>query len=536
MNSPTEMESLKAELQHNYKLMHVLGHGSFGIVIKGLKKGSSEMVALKILNRSVTKKSKKIENIKEVRILETLRSLDADKSNIVKFYECFSMFDRVFMVFEILDISLFQFMHRRHWLPLPLEGIRIIMADIATALVALTSVGVIHTDLKLDNVMLVDQRRTPYRVKIIDFGISLLKYEVSPGLIVQPPGLRSPEVILGLPFSEAIDIWSAGMILGHMLSGYSLCPVKHEYESLLYIIELLGEPPKEMLDKGIYTQLFFNKKRTFPFLKIIWTFKHPSEMLAKLGEVNAHKFTSMDDILTFRMQHEINPAGVKCCMDLLREMLQINPKRRISASEVLHHPFITQPNLSKTPSSIPPVQDASSYNQSGKSKRLSESSSKVTSGRFTCALMESAPEDEAAGLLKKNLRKRRRLRSFTQPSLLRSEAEDAGVPALQSKKRQYKWWNRCLKNSQAPLRQSTISTRSQDTTDSTLNTDASSYEFTFTSLSGAPSAPDPNTGSSKARFHEFKRHKKKTWMSRRCLYIRLKSWCSGCIPECQRVE
>ena len=44
--------------------------------------------------------------------------------------------------------------------------------QIAHALKHLKAAGIVHADLKLDNVMLVDQLREPYRVKLIDFGLA----------------------------------------------------------------------------------------------------------------------------------------------------------------------------------------------------------------------------------------------------------------------------------------------------------------------------------------------------------------------------
>ncbi|KAG7221588.1 hypothetical protein INR49_017119, partial [Caranx melampygus] len=97
-------------------------------------------------------------------ILEKLRCLDPDKSNIVRCYEWFHRVDRIFMVFESLDVTLLKFMTERKWAPLPLTGLRTIIQDVATALNALNGVGLVHADLKLDNIMLVDHQRQPFRI------------------------------------------------------------------------------------------------------------------------------------------------------------------------------------------------------------------------------------------------------------------------------------------------------------------------------------------------------------------------------------
>ena len=60
----------------------------------------------------------------------------------------------------------------------------------ATALDALKSMGVIHTDIKLDNIMLVDHRRTPLEVKLIDFGLAMPTRRAKQGMTVQTEDFR----------------------------------------------------------------------------------------------------------------------------------------------------------------------------------------------------------------------------------------------------------------------------------------------------------------------------------------------------------
>lgn len=115
----------------------------------------------------------------------------------------------------MLDMSLFGYMCQREWELLPLNGIRTIIRDVrtpdrkqfvklcaiptppnpshsvrsqvATALNALKGIGPIHADLKLDNILLVHHQTKPFRVKVIDFGLTL---ETSQAQTVQALGYR----------------------------------------------------------------------------------------------------------------------------------------------------------------------------------------------------------------------------------------------------------------------------------------------------------------------------------------------------------
>lgn len=58
------------------------------------------------------------------------------------------------------------------------------------ALKTLWNVGVLHTDIKPDNVMLVNSKEKPLRIKLIDFGLAIFISKAKPGMLMQPIGYR----------------------------------------------------------------------------------------------------------------------------------------------------------------------------------------------------------------------------------------------------------------------------------------------------------------------------------------------------------
>lgn len=66
----------------------------------------------------------------------------------------------------------------------------VVYLQVATALDALKSIGVTHSDLKLDNIMLVDHLRQPLRVKLIDFGLAMRTSKMKRGWRFQPVEYR----------------------------------------------------------------------------------------------------------------------------------------------------------------------------------------------------------------------------------------------------------------------------------------------------------------------------------------------------------
>ena len=71
---------------------------------------------------------------------------------------------------------------------------------------------------------------------------------------------RSPEVLLGLPYDESIDMWSLGCILVEMHTGEPLFSGVNETDQVYKIVELLGIPPHTMLDKASKQWKFFEKQ------------------------------------------------------------------------------------------------------------------------------------------------------------------------------------------------------------------------------------------------------------------------------------
>ncbi|CAJ1084164.1 nuclease HARBI1 [Xyrichtys novacula] len=152
-----------------YTVQSILGQGSFGTVAKCTNMCDNTTVAIKTM-----KYKDRLDDAawKEVNALLKLSVLDSDKSNIVQFHKAFTDRGHFCIVLEHLDKSLADFMEERNSEPLLLSENRPIIQQVANALDHLRTIGMIHADLKLDNVMLVDHQHQPYRVKVVDFGLA----------------------------------------------------------------------------------------------------------------------------------------------------------------------------------------------------------------------------------------------------------------------------------------------------------------------------------------------------------------------------
>ena len=103
---------------------------------------------------------------------------------------------------------------------------------------------IIHCDLKPENILLKNKAKSA--IKVIDFGTGC--FETSTYYTyIQSRYYRAPEIILGIPYTCAIDMWSYGCILVELYNGYPMFAGENEYELLAMIMEFKGMPPIKMI-------------------------------------------------------------------------------------------------------------------------------------------------------------------------------------------------------------------------------------------------------------------------------------------------
>lgn len=70
---------------------------------------------------------------------------------------------------------------------------------------------------------------------------------------------RAPEVILGVAYDEAIDMWSLGCVLAELFLGWPLFPGATEYDQISYITQMLGEPPQPLTKNVTKMNKFYRR-------------------------------------------------------------------------------------------------------------------------------------------------------------------------------------------------------------------------------------------------------------------------------------
>uniref|UniRef100_A0A3Q4GJN2 non-specific serine/threonine protein kinase n=1 Tax=Neolamprologus brichardi TaxID=32507 RepID=A0A3Q4GJN2_NEOBR len=344
-------------MKNTYEVLDFLGRGTFGQVVKCWKRGTGEVVAVKILkNHPSYARQGQI----EVGILARLSGENADEHNLVRAFECFQHRSHTCLVFEMLERNLYDFLKQNKFSPLPLKVIRPVLQQVATALKKLKSMGLIHADLKPENIMLVDPVRQPYRVKVIDFGSASHVSKAVCSTYLQSRYYRAPEIILGLPFCEAIDMWSLGCVIAELFLGWPLYPGALEYDQIRYISQTQGLPGEHLLNSGTKTARFFCKESDSPYAawRLKSTDEHEVETGMKSKEARKYIFSCLDDIAHVNLMMNLEGSDLLAekadrreFVSLLKKMLLIDAEERIAPAEALSHPFVTMQHLLDFPHS-----------------------------------------------------------------------------------------------------------------------------------------------------------------------------------------
>eukprot|EP00050_Salpingoeca_kvevrii_P011021 m.12175 g.12175 ORF g.12175 m.12175 type:complete len:460 (-) comp3211_c0_seq1:1123-2502(-) len=321
--------------QDRYDIKALLGRGSFGQVAEAYDRVEHQRVAIKIIkNKTAFREQAKI----EIALLEEMNRLDADdKFHIVRLLRHFEHRNHLCLVFELLSYNLYDLIRNTNFKGVSLNLIRKFAQQICHAMLFLSTseVSVIHCDLKPENILLKNPKRTA--IKIIDFGSSC-KVGHTKYPYIQSRFYRSPEVLLGLPYNQAIDMWSLGCILYELHTGDPIFNGISERDQVMKITEVLGMPPLPMLEQGRKTASYFRHEAGDKYQRV-----HTSKIYKNPGT------RSLADMLGSRTggpggrrrsEPGHSPADYEKFEDLLRRLLELDPKKRMTPAEALEHEFL----------------------------------------------------------------------------------------------------------------------------------------------------------------------------------------------------
>jgi dual specificity tyrosine-phosphorylation-regulated kinase 2/3/4 len=314
-------------ISYRYEILQILGKGSFGQVVKCLDHRTKQQVAVKIIrNEKRFHRQGKI----EVKVLEHIKKYDSEGKNCMIFIVDSFIFRRhLCITFELLNINLYELIKSNNLRGFSSSLIKRFAVQILHCLSFLKTHKIIHCDLKPENILLRQPNKSG--IKVIDFGSSCFEAEKI-YTYIQSRFYRAPEIILGIPYTTCIDMWSFGCILAELTTGFPLFPGESEAEQLLCIMEVKGVPPQEILMISSRRQLFFEGAKP----KIVANSRGKKRVP---GTRRLEEKVGINDPLFLDLLERKEYLGT----------LDWNPLTRICPDEALVHPWLVeQPSRLKT--------------------------------------------------------------------------------------------------------------------------------------------------------------------------------------------
>ncbi|MEJ1285574.1 intestinal cell kinase [Cricetulus griseus] len=327
---------------NRYTTIKQLGDGTYGSVLLGRSIESGELIAIKKMKRKFYSWEECM-NLREVKSLKKL-----SHANIVKLKEVIRENDHLYFIFEYMKENLYQLIKERNKL-FPESAIRNIMYQILQGLAFIHKHGFFHRDLKPENLLCMG----PELVKIADFGLAreirsrppytdyvstrwtslqlslglntwhacpsvhMLFYhqtvpvnlprkntaaEIQDYHMLKLLWYRAPEVLLrSTNYSSPIDVWAVGCIMAEVYTLRPLFPGASEIDTIFKICQVLGTPKKTDWPEGYQLSSAMN---------FLWPQCIPNNLKTLIPNASSE------------------------AIQLLRDMLQWDPKKRPTASQV----------------------------------------------------------------------------------------------------------------------------------------------------------------------------------------------------------
>ncbi|CAF1397505.1 unnamed protein product [Adineta ricciae] len=321
-------------LHHQYEIRRTLGEGTFGKVVevRDLRGDVTKHVALKIIKN--VDKYREAARL-EINVLKSIKEKDPEGVNLcVTLLDSFDYHGHMCIAFDMLGLSVFDFLKDNNYIPYPIDQVRHISYQLCLAVKFLHEIALTHTDLKPENILFLNsdynivynhRKRRDERVvrrtdiKVIDFGSATFDWEHH-STIVSTRHYRAPEVILELGWSQPCDVWSIGCILFELYLGFTLFQTHDNKEHLAMMERIIGPIPYRMAKQSKKTKYFYHGR-------LDWDERSSAGRYVRDNCKQLRRYMVTDEL-----DHQQ-------LFELIEKMLEYDPKRRITLAEALEHPF-----------------------------------------------------------------------------------------------------------------------------------------------------------------------------------------------------
>ncbi|OQS05585.1 mitogen-activated protein kinase [Thraustotheca clavata] len=348
------------EIAPNYQIETVLGQGSYGQVVRCKHLPTGDIVAIKKIQNVFSDPIDAKRILRELSILRQLKHRNIVQIREILCPKDLTKFQTLFVVMEFLPSDLEKLLHSPQFLTA--EHIRWLLLDLLKALKYMHSASIVHRDLKPANVLL---NLSPVAIKICDFGLARTiknpmsatqssstnnkrKRDASPPTSsskkiqrqltehVVTRWYRAPEIIFrDHDYSTGIDVWSVGCIFAELLSMQkSSVPSHFNREPLFPGVSCFPLSPgasQMALPQDSQDQLN-------TILRVLGSMA--DEDIAEIADPDVRLYLRSLPPQPRKSFSELYPGAEPEAIDLLHQMLHMNPRKRASVEDALNHAYL----------------------------------------------------------------------------------------------------------------------------------------------------------------------------------------------------
>ena len=309
-----------------YRIIDMVGEGTFSNVYTCKDLDSGEKVVVKVC-RATPQYDAAAKD--EISAMNFLRKIDPNHRYFVNFIDSFRYKSHTCIVLELLGPSLMDNVRYLKHQGFSIDTIRIIMRQIVSGVAMLHHNEKIHTDLKLENILLkgnlidsngydIKTHKFSPDVRLVDFG-SLDTGKIWHTHLATTRHYRAPEILLGLKWGYEADIWSIGCILVELALGSIPFDSRDTLEHLFLIQYIIEDIPRYMWDRCTDRMIVSHVRRGKLSQEVIYP-EHKHSFLIK---------PKLEDLL----RRTPDLADLACMI------LRTDPMNRPRAEDILDHKF-----------------------------------------------------------------------------------------------------------------------------------------------------------------------------------------------------
>lgn len=311
------------DIAKRYRVADSIGKGSFSKVLRCQDLKFNTDVCVKML---LSDKDFLDSGLGEVRVLALIAQLDPDgEQPIVRMLDYFYFREHLFVVLDLCGDSLFALIksfatEQERLNCLNANVLASVSRQLSSGLLFLHRNGIVHCDLKPENICLVSARNMV--VKIIDLGSAVLRGDCHSSY-VQSRWYRAPEVIVGSKWDARIDMWSLGTLVAELILGVPIFRGSTSEEVLASMAAVVGPVPAYMVREQLSSMFFTSEGSIF----------HADRQ----GHSGVYLLSPKPSM---RLNRLLQAIGDRQCVEFISGLLEMDPRSRLDAESALRHSFL----------------------------------------------------------------------------------------------------------------------------------------------------------------------------------------------------